>query len=218
VKVLDKDGFGHLSGVIDGMRWVWDNPHIRLVNMSFGFSFSNPSDGTPLMKAVQELYRAGIIMVASAGNSCPPSTALEDGGGDSCGPAARCSAPLTAVTAPAAYDSWVIAVGATAFDQQVATYSLPGAVWAPGGQVARERPDNGQILSTNTRGIYGRGHGTSHAAAHVTGAAALALQIRPELCFRRVKDLLQDTAQGEGAGPIDVDKMLEELLRDKKPC
>jgi hypothetical protein len=82
--------------------------------------------------------------------------------------------------------------------------------------------DNGQIFSTSIDPpfYYGRGHGTSHAAAHVTGAAALALQIRPGLCFGPLRDLLQDTAQREGARPIDVDKMLEELLRlpAEKPC
>jgi subtilisin family serine protease len=222
VKVLDDDGAGYLSGVIDGMRWVYDND-IPLVNMSFGFSFSNQTDGTPLMKAVQKLYEAGVIMVASAGNRCTAAQAGEDGGGDSCGPAATCNAPLTDVTYPAAYGAWVIAVGATTVDQQVAAYSLSGpqlAVVAPGGARASGAPDNGQILSTNTGGIYGRGHGTSQAAAHVTGAAALALQLQPGLTPSEVRNLLTQTAvklpsyskNQQGAGRIDVQNMIKALL------
>jgi hypothetical protein len=209
VKVLDNNGAGYLSSVIDGMGWVYDND-IPLVNMSFGFTFSDPSADKALMKAVQKLYEAGIIMVASAGNSCPASTASEDGGGDDCGPAATCNAPLTAVTSPASYGSWVIAVGATAFDRQDAAYSLPGTVWAPGGEVDRGAPDNGQILSLNTGGGYGRGYGTSHAAAHLSGGAALALHLQPGLSFAQVKNLLRKTDQG--AGLIDVEKMIKELL------
>ena len=218
VKVLDDNGAGYLSGVIDGMRWVFDND-IPLVNMSFGFSFSKQSDNTPLMKAVQKLYKAGIIMVAAAGNRCPASTATEDGGGESCGPSASCSAPLTAVTYPAAYRAWVIAVGATDVQNKIPAYSLSGpelAVVAPGGAPASGAPDNGQILSTNTGGVYGRGHGTSHAAAHVTGAAALALQRQPWLTPDQMRDLLEQSAvklpsyssNQQGAGRIDVKNML----------
>jgi subtilisin len=208
VKVLDDTGAAYVSVVIEGLEWVLNNG-IPLVNMSFGFSFSNPSDGTPLMKAIQKLYGAGIIMVASAGNRCTAGGASDDGGGDSCGPAAACDDPLTAVTAPASYGSWVIAVGATGFDQQRAAYSLSGAVWAPGGEVDSGAPDNGQILSTNTGGIYGLGHGTSQAAAHVTGAAAMALALEPGLTPNDMRNLLTQTAV---AGRIDVKNMIEELL------
>jgi Subtilase family len=210
VKVLDDKGAGYLSSVIDGMGWVFDHHDISLVNMSFGFTFSDPSADKALMKAVQKLYEAGIIMVASAGNRCSAGGASDGSGGDDCGPAATCNAPLAAVTSPATYESWVIAVGATAFDRKDAAYSLPGTVWAPGGEVDGKAPDNGQILSLNTGGGYGRGYGTSHAAAHVCGAAALALQLQPGLSFAQVKNLLRKT--GQGAGLIDVEKMIEQLL------
>jgi subtilisin family serine protease len=222
VKVLDDGGTGYLSGVIDGMRWVYDNDDILLVNMSFGFSFSNPSDGTPLMKAVQKLYEAGMIMVAAAGNRCAAAPITEDGGGDECGPAANCNNPLTTVTYPAAYGAWVIAVGATDILNQVTAYSLSGpqlAVVAPGGAPVSGAPDNGKILSTNKGGIYGRGHGTSQAAAHVTGAVALVLQLEPDLSLAQLKNLLNitsvdlgDKPDEQGAGRIDVKNMIEELL------
>jgi Subtilase family len=86
VKVLDDTGAGYLSVPINGLQWVLNND-IALANMSFGFSFSRQSDGTPLMKAIQDLSKANIIMVASAGNACCAGGACDDTGGDDCGPA-----------------------------------------------------------------------------------------------------------------------------------
>jgi subtilisin len=226
VKVLDSTGHGYVSDVINGMKWVYDSD-IRLVNMSFGFPFSNPSDGTPLMQAVQRLYDAGIIMVASAGNRCAAAPTTEDGGGDEgClggGPAKNCNAPLTAVTYPAAYQGLVLAVGATDRYDQITAYSLSGPeldVVAPGGARESGAPDNGQILSTNTGGGYGRGHGTSQAAAQVTGAVGLVLRYHPEFSFVQVSNLLKTTAvdlgspsNKQGAGRIDVEQMINKLCR-----
>jgi hypothetical protein len=213
VKVLDDTGAGYLSGVIKGLEWVLNNG-IPLANMSFGFSFSKESDGTPLRKAIQSLSQTDIIIVASAGNRCQADGGGDDGGGDgNCrgGPASSCPAPLTAITAPAAYPG-VLAVGATDIDGQITAYSLSGpqlAVVAPGGAPENGAPDNGQILSTDAGGLYGRGHGTGHAAAHVTGAVALALALEPGLTSPQVRNLVTQTAV---AGRIDVNKMMEALL------
>jgi serine protease AprX len=66
---------------------------------------------------------------------------------------------------------------------------------------------------------YGWGSGTSQAAAHVTGALALALQLRPQLTVAQVQNLLQDTAielpgyspMQQGAGLLDVPGLLQAL-------
>ena len=196
VKVLDNDGAGYLSEVINGLQWVREHG-IRLVNMSFGFKFSKSNDGTPLMKAIHNLSKAGIIMVASAGNACCAGGVCDDGGGDGdCGPARNCPYTSTSMTAPATY-SEVIAVGATNSAGQIPNYSLYSGkgpdVLAPGGEPLSGGPDNGQILSTNNVG-YGRGNGTSQAAAHVTGAIALALSLNPELAPHAVKNLVTQNA------------------------
>jgi subtilisin family serine protease len=220
VKVLDKNGVGYVSDVIKGLEWVY-NKGFRVVNMSFGFR----SDSSALRRAIKALADNDVIMVASAGNRCAAKEASEDGGGDDCngGPAASCSAPLTAITYPAAYRG-VLAVGATDSDDHVTAYSLSGPkldVVAPGGA-----PNNGQILSTNKPivtplglAIYGLGHGTSQAAAHVTGAVALALQLKPGLSYAAVRDLLTTTAvdlkyssERQGAGRIDAETMIKKLL------
>ncbi len=242
VKVLDSTGHGYVSDVINGLRWVYDHnqnkpvtDQIRLVNMSFGFA----KDSNPLRQAIKSLKDSGVIMVASAGNRCAAAPITEDGGGDGdClggGPAVTCPAPLTDVTYPAAYQG-VLAVGASDIHDQIPAYSLPGPaleVVAPGGLQEDGETDDGQILSTNIAAltntgilIYGQGHGTSHAAAHVTGAVALVLQFQPGYPFAQVQDLLKKTAvkltdpstglpypaDQQGAGRIDVGKMIEDLL------
>ena len=212
VKVLYNDGTGYVSAVINGLQWVFNNRNnrgIRLVNMSFGFSFQNQKDANPLMQAIQELFRAGIVMVASAGNACCAGGVCEDSGGDDCGPGANCTPSGTGMTAPAAYPE-VIAVGAIDINGRIptySTYSQPGPdVLAPGGAPLSGAPDNGEILSTNNVG-FGRGHGTSQAAACVTGAIALALSLKPDLLPQAVTNLVTRNAV------LDVRDMINALPR-----
>src|SRR5262249_41293322 len=174
-------------------QWVYGYnngiPLVNLVNMSLGFSTDSP----PLQQAIQSLYNSGVIMVASAGNRCTQSPSQDEGGGDNClgGPALACDPSQTAVKYPAAYP-WVLAVVATDYYDQVTAYSVSGPevdMAAPGGSKATGT----RILST-TGGGYGWGSGTSQAAAHVTGAIALALQLKPGLSFEQVRSVLQTTA------------------------
>jgi subtilisin family serine protease len=224
VKVLDQNGAGYTSDVINGLQWIYNNG-IPLVNMSFGFS--TPS--TPLRQAIQSLNRSGIIMVASVGNRCAADPTQDDGGGADCkgGPPRVCDAPRTAVMYPAAYPG-VIGVAATNIDDAITEYSLEGNevdVAAPGGEKTSGAQPGGRILSTNKNGGYGLGYGTSQAAAHVTGAVALALQLHPGLSKAEVTDLLRTTATNlidpttnksypstqQGAGQINVLEMIEAL-------
>src|SRR5690606_39425860 len=61
-----------------------------------------------------------------------------------------------------------------------------------------------EILSTLPGGGYGRASGTSMAAPHVAGAAALLLSLRPELTAREVSALLSTTARRlDGPDPVE---------------
>lgn len=92
---------------------------------------------------------------------------------------------------------WVIAVGATNSAGRFAYYSEPGAamfVNAPGG-------DTDGIYTTDITGSAGltagdyssKFIGTSAAAPAVAGAAALMLQVNPNLTYRDVMHILADT-------------------------
>jgi subtilisin family serine protease len=230
VKVLDRYGAGYLSDLINGLQWIYNlnlnkpkNEEIRLINMSVGFSNdSDPvfsDDRHALKRAIQALDQIGVIMVASAGNRCTQSPDQDEGGGDNCegGPALVCDPEQTAVKYPAAYSS-VLAVVATDIHNDITAYSLCGPevdVAAPGGSKVTQK----RILSTNIGGGYGWGSGTSQAAAHVTGAVALALQKHPELTFADVKNHLKGTtvmdldcpSTPQRAGLIDVKEMMDDV-------
>jgi subtilisin len=214
VKVLDDGGHGYLSDLLSGLEWVLDHKsqyNIRVVNMSLSFSQGSQS----LQQLTNQLYNAGVILVASAGNRCKNGSdhdGADDEGGDS-----GCDAPNAPVKYPAAYSS-VVAVVATDMLDRLTDYSRNGpevSLAAPGGN----RP-SGEILSTTINDSYGLAYGSSQAAAHVSGAAAVALQLAPALTAPQVVRLLKETAidlgysaRQQGAGLVAVDNLVKRLLR-----
>ena len=75
------------------------------------------------------------------------------------------------------------------------------------------------IFSTNLGGGYRWMSGTSASTPHVTGAVALALQLRPGLSYKGLLALLKQTAkhlgylpEQQGAGRIDVWRMVQGKL------
>jgi minor extracellular protease Epr len=207
VKVLDFNGKGSLSTVINGLQWVYNHKQIRLVNMSWGFS----TDSLPLRTAIKKLFDQGTIMVASAGNRCSDDPYQEESGGAE---GEMCDTPQTTDIKYPAHYQWVIAVTAIDINYQITKYSLEGAkvdMAAPGGVLKGAR-----ILSTYPLPpFYGRGSGTSQAAAHVTGALALKLQQKSQLSLSQVQVLLCQTARNlgyqatqQGCGLNDVEKLL----------
>jgi len=212
VKVLDSTGHGLLSDLANGLQWVLDQntlgQNIRAVNMSLSF----PEGSLFLQQVTDQLYAAGVVMVASAGNRCVGGA--EDSGADDEGGDAGCDAANAYVKYPAAY-STVVAVVATNNNNQLTAYDRKGPevdLAAPGGD-----QQYGEILSTTMNGGYGLGYGSSQAAAHVTGAVAVALQLKPGLSVDQVVALLKETAkplkdQHAGAGLVAVDKMVKSLL------
>jgi subtilisin family serine protease len=210
VKVLDDNGFGYLSDVINGLQWAYKN-QVRLVNMSLGFF----EDSEPLKQATWRLYTSGMIIVASAGNKgCPPGQD-EGAGSEEEDAVPVCDSSQLGVKYPARY-WWVMAVTATDFYDHVPDYCQSGPevhIAAPGGAQANER-----ILSTKPGGGYVEKSGTSQATAHVTGVVALTLQRKPDLSFGRMLDLLRRTARDlgysdarQGAGLIDVQSLMKAL-------
>lgn len=64
VKVLDKYGEGDINNIVQGINWCIENK-IQIINMSFAIF----KDNSILYNSIKKAVNAGIIVVASAGNS-----------------------------------------------------------------------------------------------------------------------------------------------------
>ena len=209
LKVASYDGAVDVSQVIAAVDWVVEHRNddpahpIRVLNLSYGTDGVQDYEVDPLTHAVENAWRAGIVVVVSGGNSGFGSGKLNN----------------------PAYDPHVIAVGAadtrdTAWpsDDTVPDFSSRGDasrrvdVTAPGRSIVSLR-DPGSYVDTVHPGAryedrFFKGSGTSQAAAVVSGAVALLLEQRPDLTPDQVKALLRSTAAsmpmadaaGRGAG------------------
>jgi serine protease AprX len=212
VRVADDGGATSTAQVIAGLDWVLANRsangmNIRVVNLAFGAPPASSYGIDPLSVAVERLWFAGIVVVASAGNG---------------GPWGGLAAP--------AYDPFVIAVGAAdsrktidGADDVVAGASSANEsprgrtvdLVAPGRSIQSSRA--GSVGTTFPRAVISdeflRGSGTSQSAAVVTGGVALVLSQRPSLAPDQVKYLLQHSAERltgadrrrQGAGILRLD-------------
>src|SRR3989338_5529200 len=67
VKVLDENGVGFVSNVIEGINWAMNND-IDIISMSFGGN----DDSSFLKETINEAYNQGLLLVGAAGNSNEP--------------------------------------------------------------------------------------------------------------------------------------------------
>ncbi|MDX3186869.1 S8 family serine peptidase [Streptomyces sp. MN03-5084-2B] len=188
------------SAVIAGLEWI--APKVRVVNLSLG---GEATDGTdPVSEAVNALTaRHGTLFVASAGND--RSLDLPEPG---------------PVVAPAAADA-ALAVGSVSAQDTTSAFSNRGPrrgdyavkpdIAAPGEGIVSARAAGTRDGDTApVDADYARLSGTSMAAPHVAGTAALLLQRHPDWLAGRLKTTLTSTAQPtadvleQGAGRVDA--------------
>jgi len=183
------------DAIIAGMEWI--APQVKTVNMSLG---GGSSDGTdPMDLALDNLSaQHGTLFVVAAGNSR---------GAD------RVASPASANAA--------LAVGSVTKQDQTSTFSSAGPrvgdgavkpdIAGPGTAIVAARAIGTPTGDTDpVETNYTRLSGTSMAAPHVAGAAALLQQQHPDWTVTRLKPTLMSTAKptsgvfDQGAGRVDV--------------
>jgi subtilisin family serine protease len=207
-KALDRDGQASVSTLLAAAQWMTDpdgNPATAdfpsVVNASWGAPDDPASDALrPLLRRWREL---GILPVFAAGNSGPRGT----------------------VSVPAAWPE-AFAVGALGPGGRVARFSSRGsrAMQEAGTGAPSLKPDVAApglgIVSALPGGGYVAHGGTSMAAPHVAGVAALLRQAAPGLSVAAVEAVLRRSAEDveapgpdrrSGAGGVDAQAALTAL-------
>jgi serine protease AprX len=216
LKVAAADGAADVSQVIAAINWATQHAHdnglnIRVLNLSYGTDATQSYQLDPLAYAVEQAWKAGIVVVVAAGNDGTSRAEL--------------ASPAT--------DPYVLSVGADdpngtagVLDDTVPAFAQRGTgarrvdVIAPGVHVLGLRAPNGYVDQANPGGRVGtrfiRGSGTSQATAVASGVAALVLQKYPNASPDQVKYLLRDSAAAlpaapdlwEGLGVVDASNAL----------
>ena len=163
VKVMNQSGGGYVSDMIEGIDWSISNK-MHIINMSIG----TPSYSSAMDTVVNKAYRAGILIVAAAGNN-----GTADGSADT-------------VEYPARLKN-AIAVGAVDASNIRPYFSATGEtveVAAPGVS----------IMSTYLNGGYAYMSGTSMATPYAAGTLALIKQANPTASAGTLRLKLQTSA------------------------
>ena len=215
LKVLDRNGAGFTSDVIRAIDFAVANRSnlgIDIINLSLGHPIYEPAGSDPLVQAVERASRAGIIVVAAAGNMGKnPETGLPGYAG------------ITSPgNAPSAITAGAVNIQNTVerSDDTIPDYSSAGPTWydaifkpdvvSPGHNIVAAAAKKSYLYQTYPQlksddADYMLLSGTSMASAVTTGSVALLVEANraandypshPSLTPNAVKAVLQYTAVG----------------------
>ena len=180
LKVLDRTGNGRKEDVLQAFRWILENKRyygIRVVNISVGTTCRRAEDHRVLIAGVEQLWDAGLVVVAAAGNQGPKPGSVTAPG---------CSKKIITV------GSSDMLSGKRAVSGRGPTFECvckPDLV-APGRQIMACTPGAGNLYSMKS--------GTSMSTPLVSGAIALALEKDPLLSNVEIKMMLRDSCDDMG--------------------
>ncbi len=213
VKVLNKQGSGSLSGVIEGILWCVENRrslNINIMNLSLGYSTRDSYKDDPVCSAIEKAWDAGIVVCVAAGNSGPQSRTINSPG-----------IHPKVITVGALDDKRTV----DSNDDSVASFSSRGPTYedlakpdiiAPGVDIISHRAPNSTTDKQDKESRVGQWYykmsGTSMATPICAGVVAQILEINPSLKPNDVKRILMQTATplsgvdkaSQGAGVINA--------------
>ena len=147
LKAFSSNGTGYLSNIVAALYYATQH-HANVVNMSFDLTSNSPS----LTQAVSYANKAGVVLVAAAGNE-----------------------NTNAAVYPAALNNYVVGIASTTNYDTRSSFSNYGLV-----DVLIAAPGE-NIISTFPGGTYASASGTSFSSPLVAGTAALMLSARSSL-------------------------------------
>ncbi|WP_338316068.1 S8 family serine peptidase, partial [Streptomyces bohaiensis] len=207
-KVLNDNGEGLESWIIEGMEWAADSG-ADVINMSLGAPASQGPD--PMADAVDRISaETDVLFVIAAGND---------------GPEAR------TIGTPGVADA-ALTVGSVTKDDEISDFSSVGPrtadgalkpeITAPGSDIGAAVVEGSFIdqVGTPVADGYAAIDGTSMAAPHVAGAAAILAQAHPDWTGQQLKTALTSSAAvldgpapiQQGTGRLDVERAITQTV------
>lgn len=224
IKVLDQKGDGNISDVLAGLQWIIDNKskyNIRVVNISVGTTTKdNADENSLLVKGVNAVWDAGIVVVVAAGNNGPGPMSISTPG-----------ISRKVITVGSSDDRITVELfgnktmdysgrGPTASCVKKPDIVAPGSNIVSCGTMKNYQRYRYNVLNNPkndyTNLMYTVKSGTSMATPIVTGAIALLLSVYPSLTNKDVKLRLRDCAidlgypwSKQGWGLLNIPRLLQ---------
>lgn len=210
IKALDSNGGGSTSDIIAAISYIVetkDKYNTKIINISLGTPANNSCDKDPLCKAVDMAVKAGLIVIAAAGNSGPEEGTILSPG-----------ISRNVITVGAVDDKRTIDPS----DDVIAPFSSRGPtieglmkpdIVAPGVNI--------KSLSNTKLDNYSSLSGTSMATPLVSGSVALLLNkykdISPQETKNRITSScidLKQSQKNQGAGMLNLQKLFEDNINE----